>query len=360
MLLRGIFLFLPKLLFRMILHNKVNKEVLKKQLHEENFKRQTLSFYKFVLVDDPQQMRDELYVAFSSLNVFGRIYVAPEGINAQISVPEPRLDDFTNYINEHLLLSGILLNRAVEDDGLSFYKLKILVKHKVLSDGLNNSEFDIFNVGEHLDALSYHKKLNEPNTVVVDLRNHYEHEVGHFRAAVLPDVDTYKASIPIIVEMLENQKPENVMLYCTGGIRCEKFSAYLKHKGFKNVFQLKGGVINYVHQVRNEGLQPMFIGKNFVFDDRMGERVTPDVIAHCHQCGSASDTHVNCANEACHVLFIQCEKCAEAFNNCCSEDCKNTVALPVEEQKQLRKGKLHPNAHHKSKFRETAGSEIVL
>lgn len=360
MLLWGIFLFLPKLLFRMILHNKVNKEVLKKQLHEENFKRQTLSFYKFILVDDPQHLRDELYLSFSNLNIFGRIYVAPEGINAQISVPEPRLEDFIAYINQHPQLSGILLNKAVEDDGLSFYKLKILVKHKVLSDGLNNSEFDIFNVGEHLDAVAYHKKLNEPNTVVVDLRNHYEHEVGHFKDAVLPDVDTYKEAIPIIVEMLENQKPENVMLYCTGGIRCEKFSAYLKHKGFKNVFQLKGGVINYVHQVRSEGLQPMFIGKNFVFDDRMGERVTSDVIARCHQCGSASDTHVNCANEACHILFIQCEKCAETFSNCCSDDCKATIALPAAEQKQLRKGKLHPNAHHKSKYREALSSKMLL
>lgn len=348
----GIFLFLQKLLFRMILYNKENKEILKKKLKDESFKRITLSFYKFIEVADPQSFRDELFISLTELKVFGRIYVAPEGINAQISVPEPMLESFKKYTGTHPYMQGILLNKAVEDDGQSFYKLKILVKHKVLSDGLINSEFDIYNVGKHLDALSYNQKLSEPNTVVIDLRNHYEHEVGHFAGALLPDVDTYKESIPIIVDMLEKQQPENVMLYCTGGIRCEKFSAYLKHKGFKNVFQLKGGVINYAHQVREAGLQPKFIGKNFVFDDRMGERVTNDIIARCHQCGEPADTHKNCANEACHMLFIQCETCAEKHQHCCSDECLTTHLLPVEIQKEIRKGKIHPNAHHKSKFRE--------
>lgn len=336
----------------MILHNKENKEELKKKLLNEAFKRITLSFYKFVEIADPQSFRDELYLKLSEFGVFGRIYVATEGINAQISVPEPAMHDFADFCRQHSLLQGILLNKAIEDDGLSFYKLKILVKHKVLSDGLINSEFDIYNVGTHLDALSYHRKMEEPNTVVVDLRNHYEHEVGHFEGAILPDVDTYKASIPIIVEMLEKRKPDNVMLYCTGGIRCEKFSAYLKHKGFENVFQLSGGVINYAHQVRKQGLKPKFIGKNFVFDDRMGERITDDVIGRCHQCGKPADTHVNCANDACHVLFIQCADCAERYARCCSDECMEINILPVETQKLLRKGKVHANAHHKSKFRE--------
>jgi len=334
----------------MILYNKVDKAILKQKLLEEPFRRFTLSFYKFIHIFDPQAFRDELFVRFSELKVFGRIYIAHEGINAQISLPETALESFRNFINNHLLLQGVLLNKGIEDDGKSFYKLKILVKHKILSDGLANSEFDIYNVGKHLDAVSYNQKLREPNTVVIDLRNSYEHEVGHFEGAILPDVDTYKASIPIIVNMLEEKQPENIMLYCTGGIRCEKFSAYLHHKGFRNVFQLKGGVINYAHQVNELGVESRFIGKNFVFDDRMGERVTDDIIAHCHQCGNPADTHVNCANNACHLLFIQCEKCAEKFKKCCSVACMDNIALPEEKQKLLRKGKVHPNAHHKSKF----------
>jgi UPF0176 protein len=334
----------------MILHNKIEKEILKRRLHEEPFRRVTLSFYKFIEIADPQEFRDELYIRFSEMQVFGRIYVATEGINAQISVPEHHLKSFENFIQNHLYIKGVLLNRAVEDDGKSFYMLKIQVKFKILSDGLINSEFDIYNVGKHLDAITYNEKLNEPNTVVIDLRNHYEHEVGHFEGAVLPDVDTYKDSIPVIVEMLEKQKPENIMLYCTGGIRCEKFSAYLRHKGFENVYQLKGGVINYAHQVKQKGLESKFTGKNFVFDERMGERVTEHIIARCHQCGTPADSHVNCANNACHILFIQCENCASKYNQCCSEDCQQVIAMPEEVQRILRKGKVHANAHHKSKF----------
>lgn len=336
----------------MILHNKENKEILKRKLREESFSRQTLSFYKFINIPDPQAFRDELYLHFTEMRVFGRIYIALEGINAQISVPEFNLEQFKSFVSNHPFLHGILLNKAVEDNGLSFYKLKILVKHKVLSDGLNNQEFDIFNVGEHLDAMTFNQKISQEGTVVIDLRNHYEHEVGHFEQAILPDVATYKESIPVIVDMLEEKRPENILLYCTGGIRCEKFSAYLKHKGFENVFQLKGGVINYAHQVRAAGIEPKFIGKNFVFDDRMGERVTQHIIARCHQCGKPADTHRNCANDACHILFIQCEACSQKYQQCCSDTCSETIRLPESVQKEMRKGQLHPHAHHKSKFRE--------
>jgi len=332
----------------MVLHNKIDRKLLRQRLMDENFSRVTLSFYRFVAIDDPQAFRDELYVRFSSWTVFGRIYVASEGINAQLSVPEQHLEVFTDFVQQHPYMKGVLLNRAVEDNGKSFYKLKIQVKYKVLSDGLDNSSFDIYNVGKHLDAAEYNRKLSEPGTVVIDLRNHYEHEVGHFEGAILPEVETYKESIPVIVNMLEERQPDNILLYCTGGIRCEKFSAYLRHRGFERVYQLKGGVINYAHQVKQYGMSSKFTGKNFVFDDRMGERVTDDVIARCHQCGNPADTHVNCANDACHLLFIQCSECAEKFRSCCSESCKEVALLPIEVQKQLRKGKLHPNAHHKS------------
>lgn len=342
----------------MILHNKTDREILKAKLAMEPFRRITLSFYKFIDIENPQKFRDSLYESLDTMQVFGRIYVATEGINAQISVPEHHFADLENYIQSHEYMAGVLLNRAIEDDGKSFYKLKILVKYKILSDGLDNSSFNIYDTAQHLDAVSYNEKLNTPNTVVIDLRNHYEHEVGHFKNAILPDVDTYKASIPIIVDMLEEKKPDNIMLYCTGGIRCEKFSAYLRNKGFQNVFQLKGGVINYAHQVKQLRLESNFIGKNFVFDDRMGERVTEDVIAQCHQCGKPADSHVNCANDACHLLFIQCNECATTFDGCCSAECKQVIKLPEELQKQLRKGKVHANAHHKGRQEQLASTDF--
>ena len=132
-------------------------------------------------------------------------------------------------------------------------------------------------------------------------------------------------------------------MYCTGGIRCEKASAYFKHQGFKNVYQLEGGIIEYTRQVKAEGLESKFIGKNFVFDHRLGERITDDIIANCHQCGKPCDTHVNCANEGCHLLFIQCDECHEAMHGCCSNECLEIIQLPIEEQRRLRKGEQKGN-----------------
>ena len=129
-------------------------------------------------------------------------------------------------------------------------------------------------------------------------------------------------------------------MYCTGGIRCEKASAYLKHKGFKDVHHLHGGIIQYAKEVKEQGLESKFRGVNFVFDERIGERITNDVLSECHQCGKPCDTHVNCKNDDCHLLFIQCASCAEKMNGCCTPDCMRIAALPIEQQRELRKGRV--------------------
>ena len=128
-------------------------------------------------------------------------------------------------------------------------------------------------------------------------------------------------------------------MYCTGGIRCEKASALFIKQGFKDVNQLDGGIVQYAHQVQNEQLESNFIGKNFVFDSRLGERISDEIISVCHQCGEPADTHTNCDNNACHLLFIQCASCAEKHSGCCSDDCQQIASLPLEEQRALRKGK---------------------
>jgi UPF0176 protein len=127
-------------------------------------------------------------------------------------------------------------------------------------------------------------------------------------------------------------------MYCTGGIRCEKASAYFKHQGFKNVYQLEGGIIEYTRQIKEENIESKFIGKNFVFDYRLGERITDDIVSQCHQCGKPCDNHTNCANEGCHLLFIQCNECKAAMENCCSTECQEIIHLPLNEQIKLRKG----------------------
>src|SRR5690606_34248818 len=295
-------------------------------------------------IEDPKQFRDDLFRAWNPLEVLGRIYVAKEGINAQLSLPADHFYEFKDILDTYPFMKDIRLNVAVEQDDLSFLKLTIKVRDKIVADGLNDDTFDSSNIGIHLKAKEFNSMLEDPNTIVVDMRNHYESEIGHFVGAIKPDVDTFRESLPIIEDQLANHKEDkNLLMYCTGGIRCEKASAFFKHKGFKNVYQLEGGIIEYTRQVKAEGLDSKFIGKNFVFDHRLGERITDDIVSQCHQCGKPCDNHTNCANEACHLLFIQCDECKDASENCCSEACQEIIHMPEEEQKALRRGIMNGN-----------------
>jgi UPF0176 protein len=293
-----------------------------------------------------------LYKNLVVLKVFGRIYVAKEGINAQVSVPSANFEAFKNYLYSLEPLQGLRLNIAIDDDGKSFWVLKIKIRDKIVADGINDPAFSMENKGKYVDAKQMNALLYAGDTVVIDMRNHYEYEVGHFENAVEIPSDTFRDQLPMAVDMLKGKEDKNVIMYCTGGIRCEKASAYMLHKGFKNVFHLEGGIINYAKQVKEQGLESRFIGKNFVFDDRLGERITEDVIAHCHQCGKPCDTHTNCKNNGCHLLFIQCSGCAEKYEGCCSTECKETVHMPAERQKEIRKGiDKGQNIFNKSKVR---------
>ena len=306
--------------------------------------RITISFYKYAKIGNPEILRNHLYHEWEKLGVLGRIYVAYEGINAQLSIPSQNLDDLRSQLNTISFLENVRLNIAVEQDDNSFLKLKVKVRDKIVADGLNDDTFDVTNKGIHVDAIKFNELIDDENTILVDMRNHYETEIGHFKNAITPDVDTFRDSLPLIEEDLSPHKDDkNLVMYCTGGIRCEKASAYFKHKGFKNVFQLEGGIINYTKQVEQENLENKFIGKNFVFDHRRGERISEDIIAQCHQCGTPCDTHTNCANEACHLLFIQCDTCKSKMNNCCSDACMRVNDLSLEEQKALRRGKKASN-----------------
>lgn len=338
----------------MQLYNKANKEVLKKQLEEEAFKRKTISFYRYIIIDDPQEIRDQLYTTCNELQCFGRIYIAREGINAQMSVPEHYLDDFLNKLQNNDYLKNMPIKYAIEDDGKSFYKLTIKVRPKIVADGLDDNAFDVTNVGNHLSAIDFHNLIQDQNSLVIDMRNYYESEVGHFEGAICPDSDTFRDEIQMVVKEFGDKKHEKILLYCTGGIRCEKASAYLIHHGFKDVNQLHGGIIEYAQQIKKLGFESKFIGKNFVFDERLGESINGEVISHCHQCGQVSDSHTNCANDICHLLFIQCQECQEKYNGCCSDECKEILTLPLVEQKRIGKEmhrKFEENKIFKSRLR---------
>ncbi len=320
----------------MQLYNKLSAEERAKIIDENSQERITLSFYKYFNLGNPSLFRDHLFIAFSKLDVLGRIYVASEGINAQLSVPKENLKTFKKSISEILPLNDIRLNIALEHYSKSFLKLTIKIKEKIVADGLNENTFDVTKIGEHLDAKRFNQMLDDKNTVCIDMRNHYESEIGFFKGAIKPDVDTFRESLETIdMELEKNGKEKNYLMYCTGGIRCEKASAYLKHKGIKNVFQLEGGIIEYTRQVSENHLTNHFIGKNFVFDERRGERISDDIVSNCHQCGKPCDSHINCINESCHLLFIQCDNCKEKMNSCCSNECMEIIELSFEEQKYL-------------------------
>jgi UPF0176 protein len=322
----------------MALYNRINGQELKEQLIRSNEHRTTISFYKYHLISDPHLFRNELYRLLEELHVLGRIYVAKEGINAQISVPTDQYSEFKSKLYQIDFLNAVRLNIAVDDNGKSFFKLKILVRKKIVADGLNDVTFDVTNCGVHVNAVEFNRLADDPNTVIVDMRNHYESEIGHFKNAICPDVDTFRDELKVVEELLHNQKDKNLLMYCTGGIRCEKASAWFKHIGFKNVFQLNGGIIKYAQEVKEENLENKFIGKNFVFDERLGERISEDIISVCHQCGQPCDTHTNCKNDGCHLLFIQCPECAKKYAGCCSAECAEIITLPIEKQREMRKG----------------------
>jgi len=312
------------------------KELLKR-LHEESFKRITLSFYRYVIIDDVEKLYGEFLKKWEALSIFGRIYLAHEGINAQMNIPEDNFEKFQQQLYSDKRFANVPFKIAVEDNGKSFYKLTIKIRKKIVADGLSDDAFDVANVGKHLSAEEWNEAMKKKNSIVVDVRNFYESEVGKFENAICPEAHSFRQELPMVKEILQGKEEEKILLYCTGGIRCEKASAYLKHHGFKDVNQLYGGIIEYARQVKSKGLESKFKGKNFVFDERMGERITEEIISRCYQCGTLCDTHYNCSNDGCHLLFIQCESCRKKFESCCSGECQKIIHLPIEEQKKIQR-----------------------
>lgn len=320
----------------MALYNRVNRQEMRERLMAESFARETLSLYRYVHLTGVKALRDQLFREWSKLGVFGRVYLAEEGINAQISVPKHHAEEFRVAVHARAPFAGVAIKSAIEDDGKSFYRLTIKVKEKLVADGLSDPSFDASKVGRHVTAAEFNTGIDDPEAIVVDMRNSYESEVGRFEKALTPKAVTFKEELPEALEMLKGKRDTPIYLYCTGGIRCEKASAYLLHHGFSNVSQLEGGILDYIRQVKAEGLDNKFLGKNFVFDERFAERVSEDVLAHCHQCGKPADDHRNCSNTACHRLFIQCDSCFEARLGACTDECEAIVRAPEDEQPTLK------------------------
>ncbi len=326
------------------LRNKLDRKTAEQKVQQEAIPRKTVSFYRYVRISDPLALRNELFRTWSALGVLGRIYLAEEGINAQFSVPTIYWDVFVRYLYSYKQFDNMPFKIAVEEPNHSFVKLCIKIKKQIVADGLQPSDYDVTNVGKHLTPEEFHDALQAPNTIVVDMRNQYESKIGKFEGAITPDADTFKEELPMVKEMLQGNEDKKILLYCTGGVRCEKASAYLKHQGFHDVNQLHGGIIHYAHRMKELGIESKFKGKNYVFDDRGAETITEDILSTCDQCDSVCDTFTNCHNVACNLLFIQCSSCKAHMNNCCSDHCKSVTALSPEAYKAYRK-RVGPTNH---------------
>ena len=324
------------------LFNTYPKEILEARLWQEKEPRLTVSFYYYTTIESTQALRNRLYHELSSIDVLGRIYIALEGINAQISIPQSQYKDLENIIRAFPCLKDVYLNQSVIPLRHAFLKLVIKCRKYIVSDGLKESDLDMTKRGNYISPAEFNKIMQKKNVITIDLRNHYETEVGHFEGAILLNTDSFRETLQILPDLIKEHKKKKILLYCTGGVRCEKASSFLLSQGFSNISQLKGGIIHYFREVVNGSLGSMFKGKNFVFDQRLGEKVSHKTISHCHQCHMLSDEHTNCRNKECHVLFIQCARCSAKFEGCCSEACKEINRLPEWVQKALRKGKRNP------------------
>ncbi len=338
--------------------NTKSKDELVRDLKNENFRRKTLSFYRYVKIADPKAMRDFLFDKFSELKCLGRIYVAHEGINAQMNVPEHNFEAFKNFLYSIREFKDVPFKVAVEEKGLSsFLKLIIKVRPKIVADGLDDSTFDPANTGEYVVAEEVNEMIDRGVTVI-DMRNMYESAIGHFDNAEIMDVDTFREQLARVHEMFRGKEDEEVLLYCTGGIRCEKASAWMKHNGFKNVKHIKGGIIDYAHRVKELGLQNKFRGKNFVFDERLDEKIGDEIIAMCQVCEAVKcDDYMHCKNQACHVLFICCKDCKEKLNGYCGRICNICDKFP----KKVNQFLVGPNKQkHKNQFRKNYKRPVKL
>ncbi|KAI8062833.1 uncharacterized protein B0P05DRAFT_574424 [Gilbertella persicaria] len=301
----------------------------------------TLAFYKFYPFTKPEleALKEKLLHDFGEWGIVGRIYISKEGINAQIACPEERLPELRAYHQNYLtpLVGGNLmdLNIGTEHGKRSFRALHVRIRKQLIVDGLNSEDYDLTNEPSHLSPADWHEKLTQyeqqygKKPVLIDMRNHYESNIGFFDGAIRPDADTFKDSITAMNEICKDlPRDQEVFMYCTGGIRCTKAGAILQSaSGFKTVHLVEGGITSYGRWIEEQkDKMSLFRGKNFTFDARMGEKITDEVFGKCQVCGQPSSRYQNCAHSSCNILMLCCPSCAGQFlNTCARPKCYDTV-----------------------------------
>jgi predicted sulfurtransferase len=282
-----------------------------------------LLYYKYVTIENPQQISKWVKTVCESLSLKGRIIVAKEGINGTLGGAVESIDAFKTELLAHPLFANTDMKES-EGGAEHFPRLSVKVRTEITVLGINPDELTVKDGGTHLSPDQVHEIISaKKDLVILDTRNNYESRIGQFKNAIIPPIKTFRELPSYIDENEELFKDKEVLMYCTGGVRCERATAYLNKKNIaKEVYQIDGGICRYVEKYPDGH----FRGKNYVFDDRIAVPVNNDVLTHCDLCKAKSDTYSNCMNACCNAHFIACEQCNTQYNSTCSTQCRDLVA----------------------------------
>lgn len=288
---------------------------------ESQMEKKILLFYKYVKIENPEAIKKWQSDLCQRLNLQGRIILAHEGINGTLCGTSKETDAYKDAMDEHPLFNNIDFKESLVDGSFDYFeRLRIVIKDEVVHLGIKDEAINAENGGLHLTPQQAHHLMENASEdlLIFDARNLYESRIGTFKNALLAQIDNFRDLPEYIDQNLEQFQDKEVLMFCTGGIRCERASAYLKVKNVaKKVYQIEGGIHRYVEQFPDG----FFRGKNYVFDNRVAVKVTDDVLGNCDICNISCDVYTNCLNATCNKHFIGCKNCIEKFGNTCGEAC---------------------------------------
>ncbi len=282
-----------------------------------------LLYYKYVRIEDPESIMHWQKELCARLGMRGRILIAKEGINGTVGGTDEAAAEYIKKMKAHHLFADVVFKWS-EGCAEDFPRAKIVVRETIVNLGIDPEELTVADGGVHLTPEQVHELLqNKPDDLIIlDTRNRCETAIGKFTDAIIPDIDTFRDFPKYVDEHAHEYKDKQVLMYCTGGVRCERATAYLKKKGIaKEVYQIEGGIHCYAQKFPNG----FFRGKNYVFDDRIALKINDDILATCASCTTPCDRYLNCRNALCNAHFICCDTCNESLQECCSTTCRDLI-----------------------------------
>jgi UPF0176 protein len=290
-----------------------------------------LLYYKFVKIADHEALAREHLSYCKKLGVKGRILVAPEGINGTLSGTVEQTDAYMSMMRQIPLFHDLEV-KIDESDSHAFHKIFVRPKKELVTFRLEEDVDPNELTGKHLKPKEFYEKLQQGDVIVLDGRNYYEYDIGHFRGAIRPEVESSRDFPDWIRQNLSEFKDRPILTYCTGGIRCEKLSGFLLKEGFTDVSQLDGGIVTYGKDPEVKGR--LFDGKCYVFDERISVPINSTdediIVGRCLHCGKEEDRYINCANDDCHKKHVCCVECEEEHNSFCSLECEEKTMSSLE------------------------------